>query len=268
VTARQFAAKVDKTMTSSLESTLSSVEAVEAPPAPPAEGEIDIQFAAAPEPEQPVERPTSEACDPPTASPEEAPAIAGAPAELTAMNDAIAPDTLQPVRDSLQNLTEQLAQIGETINTKLMCDSHQQKIIDRLHQELQEQKQGFVLKLLEPIAKDRMQVADDFCSGVLDNRAQVDEPGAARRLLNFLEACQMDVEAILERYGFEPFSNDADMFDASCQRVSRRIVTTDVLQDRKIAHRLGRGYRYNGVMIRPELVAVYRLESSPATSSS
>ena len=168
---------------------------------------------------------------------------------------------ISPISANLDEINRRLEIIESTAEIRLKRDTHQQSIIDRLHAELQIHKDGFVLKLLQPLAIDLISVVDDI--GKIIDRNQ---PGAvagqsAEKLVESFAVLRDELEIILERYGFVADSSEHEIFDPHSQRAVRRIATRDTTLDRKIERRLGRSLSYEGRQIRPELVAVYRAET-------
>ncbi len=123
---------------------------------------------------------------------------------------------------------EAIATLGEGLNRKLdalptlfdreiRAESTREKVVDRLHAELQEYKQGLLLGILRPVFVDLIQLHDDMGKMVA---AQAEPEGEVARLLDLIRGFQQGIEDILYRQGVEPFALDDDAFDPRRQRAA------------------------------------------------
>lgn len=168
------------------------------------------------------------------------------------------------VQASLLDVGQVMHEIKKLVETKLACDAHQQGLIDRLHAEVREHRDGLAFKWIQPMAMDLISMVDDM-GKVLDGfRERLDAPETAHRLFETLASFQEGTETILDRYGFHPFRNEADVFDPSCQRVAKRVAVNDPTLDRRIERRVSKGFRYENRVVCPESVTVFRSEPAPA----
>ena len=74
-------------------------------------------------------------------------------------------------------------------------------MVDRLHAELQEYKQGLFLNILRPVFVDLIQLHDDMGKMVA---AQPEPEGEVAKLLGLIQGFQQGIEDILYRQGVEP----------------------------------------------------------------
>lgn len=169
--------------------------------------------------------------------------------------------TMSRIAANIDEINRRLQSIESTAEISVKRDTHQQLIIDRLHAELQNHKDGLVLKLLQPLAIDLISVVDDIGRTIDRNQPGAASGQSAEKLVETFAALRDELEVILERYGFVASSSENELFDPQTQRAVRRVATSDTLLDRKIERRLGRSFSYDGRQIRPELVAVYRAET-------
>lgn len=196
---------------------------------------------------QPVSLPSSE-----ESAPQGEPAAAG-----RAPVGATAPDW----RDSFARLEERLGQRLDAIQSVLERDSRaeatRERIVDRLHAELQEYKQDFLLKVQRPIFLDLIQLHDDV-GKMIEARPRDDEnPDRAAAVRGILESIQVALEDILYRQGVEPFAVEGDAFDPRRQRAVSTVLTEDSRRNKTVAARMRKGFQSGERMIRPELVSVY-----------
>ena len=151
--------------------------------------------------------------------------------------------------DGLQTLFER----------EIRAEATREKIVDRLHAELQEYKQGLLLNVLRPVFVDLIQLHDDIGKMVAAHPA---DEGEVRRLLEIMTGYQQGIEDILYRQGVEPFTQDGVTFDPRRQRAVATVPTDDPALAKTIAVRHRKGFQTQDGerMIRPEIVSVYALK--------
>lgn len=158
-------------------------------------------------------------------------------------------------------LKEALDRLFDSFEEKIKYDKARETIIDRLHKDLQDQKDDLHLTVLKPIASDLIKLYDDV--GKLSAGHQAgDSSEKAGQLLKLFAGFRDDLEDILARYGFQAFETETDDFDPKQQRALQSLVTNDANQHRKIAERVRKGFNYGQRIIRPELVLVHVYQST------
>jgi molecular chaperone GrpE len=163
-------------------------------------------------------------------------------------------ESLAPLR-SLGDLGRRLDQLHAVIEREGRAESTREKVVDRLHAELQEYKNDLLLKVLRPVFIDLIQLHDDM-GKILDAR-EAGEPGEAERLLDLLHGFQQGIEDILYRQGVEPFTVAEPAFDPRRQRAVQTVSTDDPQLNKRVAARLRKGFQAGDRIIRPELVSVF-----------
>jgi molecular chaperone GrpE len=181
----------------------------------------------------------------------------------------IAPEVF--AADQAAPMLEALVALGETIHRRLdmlqtrferevRAEATREKVVDRLHAELQEYKQDLLLNVLRPVFVDLIQLHDDI-GKIVD--AQPESERETRRLLDLMRGFQQGIEDILYRQGVEPFVQEGDAFDPRRQRAVATVPTDDPSLAKKIATRHRKGFQAlsSEKVIRPEIVSVYALKS-------
>ncbi len=163
--------------------------------------------------------------------------------------------------DSFARLEERLVRRLDAIQGLLERDSRaeatRERVVDRLHAELQEYKQDFLLKVQRPIFLDLIQLHDDV-GKMIEARPRDDvDPDRAAAVRGILESIQVALEDILYRQGVEPFAAEGEVFDPRRQRAVSTVPTEDSARNKTVAARLRKGFQSGERMIRPELVSVY-----------
>jgi molecular chaperone GrpE len=175
---------------------------------------------------------------------------------------AMAPPLDGPVlRDALIDLRNDLGRrldaLRALVERELRAEATRERVIDRLHSELQEYKQDLLLKVQRPIFIDLIQLHDDV-GKMIEARSGADA-GAEQSgpLRGVLESIQTGIEDILYRQGVEPFAVEGNEFDPRKQRAISTLVTDDAALNKTVAARLRKGFVAGDKLIRPEIVTVF-----------
>ena len=153
-------------------------------------------------------------------------------------------DRLDRRFDALQTLIEREGRAEAT----------REKVVDRLHAELQEYKQDLLLNTLRPVFIDLIQLHDDIGKVAVPDH---DHGPEALRLVGLMAGFQQGIEDILYRQGVEPFRIDGDAFDPRRQRAVSTVPTDDPSKNKALAGRHRPGFKSGERVIRPEVVSVY-----------
>lgn len=140
---------------------------------------------------------------------------------------------------------------------EVRAEATRERMVDRLHAELQESKNGLLLGILRPVFVDLIQLHDDI--GKMVESTQSSE-GEVARLLDLMRGFQQGVVDILYRQGVEPFQVDGDGFDPRRQRAVATLPTEDADLNKRVAGRHRPGFTAGDKIIRPEVVTVYAVK--------
>jgi len=180
-----------------------------------------------------------------------------------------AAELARQTREAIDRLGEQVNQrlvgLQAQFDREVRAEATRERIVDRLHAELQEYKQDLLLKVQRPIFIDLIQLHDDIgkmaravvSSGDNDGEAEADKRGVGFR--ETLESIQVAIEDVLYRQGVEPYRNEGDAFDPRRQRALTTVPTDRDELAKTIAERLRPGFQAGDKIIRSELVSVYTL---------
>jgi molecular chaperone GrpE len=157
---------------------------------------------------------------------------------------------------SIQLMMEEMQRLREDFDTKIKYDESKQLLIDSLHKELQTYREGLHFKILRPIFMDLISMYDDLDKLLEDILSK--ENGISRQMLRSLKSFQESIEEILRRNGVEAFSVEGDAFVSGKQRVLKVVDTNDSALDKQVVRRVRKGFEYDGRILRPEMVEVYR----------
>lgn len=164
---------------------------------------------------------------------------------------------LTPALRAIESLSAKLDALGHAFDREVRAEATREKIVDRLHAELQDYKQDLVLSLLKPVFLDLIQLHDDVGKMAVDPKGAADSEAPA--VADLLANVQQGIEDILYRQGVESFRSDQEEFDARRQRAITTVPTEDPALARRIAGRHRRGFAAGEKVIRPEVVSVFAL---------
>lgn len=164
-----------------------------------------------------------------------------------------------------EDIKTELRNLSSAFETKLKYDAHKNKIIDDLHQSLQDYREGLVKKYIHRVVMDIIKVVDDIRKFTAHHRSQPASDETYEKLLNYTETIASDLEDLFSWEGIMPFACEGDAIDLARQRILQRIATDDPEKDKTVAERLRPGYEWDGKIIRPEMISafIYETESAP-----
>jgi molecular chaperone GrpE len=168
---------------------------------------------------------------------------------------------LRAVRELGETLGSKIETLVTRFDREVRAETTREKVVDRLHAELQEYKQDLLLNAMRPVFVDLIQLHDDIgkmAATYRDGETSAD----SSRFAEFLAGVQQGIEDILYRQGIEPFSHDSDQFDARRQRAVSTVQTEDASLARKVADRHRKGFIAGEKVIRPEVVSVFVFKPS------
>ena len=157
-------------------------------------------------------------------------------------------------------LGRKLDALRTAFDREIRAESTREKVVDRLHAELQEYKQGLILGILRPVFIDLIQLHDDIGkmagSSTVDSDTDEANP-EARRLVGLILGYQQAIEDILSRQGVETFTQPDATFDPRRQRALSTAPTDDPALNKTVATRVRPGFQTVDKVIRPEFVTVF-----------
>ena len=166
-------------------------------------------------------------------------------------------DATSEMFSAIQGIERQLEGLANAFESKIKYDEHKNKVIDGLHQSLQEYRDGLLKKYLQRIFTDVIKIVDDVrkLTAHYQNQPYSEENNA--KLLQYLEDMAQELEDMFSWEGVVAFNTQGDVLEPTRQRVVSKIETDDPLKDKTIAQRLRPGYEWDGKVIRPEIVSIY-----------
>jgi molecular chaperone GrpE (heat shock protein) len=154
----------------------------------------------------------------------------------------------------LDEIDKKLDLLSQEFQEKLKNDSLKEKIIDGLHNELQEYKKDIFKKQFRSMILDLINIIDDLRKLSKHHREKGARDNDFEKLLGQLELIPSDLEDIFKNHGITPFICSGDNFDPKRQKIFKKVETMDKASDKTIAKSLRPGYEWDGWVIRPEMV--------------
>ncbi len=155
-------------------------------------------------------------------------------------------------------LDQRLTALQALFEREIRAEATRERIVDRLHAELQEYKQDLLLKVQRPIFIDLIQLHDDI--GKMIDAQPAQDPDGATAVRGTLDSIRTAIEDILYRQGVEPFRLEGEEFDPRRQRAVSTVPSEDPQRNKTIAGRLRPGFQAGDKLIRPEIVSVHTLK--------
>lgn len=163
---------------------------------------------------------------------------------------------IRSISDMVEQLGDNIGQLQADVEQKLRVDTSKDETINALHKELQVYRQDLVVKILQPLIFDLMELHDDI--GQMMDAYDPDQEPAVATVLADMEDIQNDLLKMIERYGFDAYFSGENTYNKTTQKVQRVIPTDNPALDYQIARRVRKGLRYGERIIRPEMVEIYR----------
>lgn len=164
--------------------------------------------------------------------------------------------SLHDIVKTLVAVDEKIEQMNQLFVRKIQHTTHEEKIVDQMHAELQRYKEDMYSQLVRPILLDIIEVRDSIIR--ISNNFALKPEGEQDVPLKTFSGYAFDIQDILEKNNITIYdSKDGDDFNALKQRVIKKVSTPVEQLHGKIAESLSSGYDYMGRAISPEKVAVY-----------
>lgn len=182
--------------------------------------------------------------------------------EVETTAEAVTVD-LSSVIEAINGLTEKMDGMNDLFAKKMMHTTHEEKIVDQMHAELQKYKEDMYSQLIRPVLIDIIGVRDSIKRNVKIKAALPEEEQKVD--LKFFGDYAYDLEDILDKNNVIIYSSkEGDSFTPIRQKVLKKIPTPVEELHGKIAESISDGYEFGGRVVVPEKVDVYLYEAPTA----
>lgn len=179
------------------------------------------------------------------------------PMESTNPNDLI-----NTLLERIDCLSQQNELLQKKFDGKIAEDEHKAQLFDKMYNELQSYKTDLYAKILKPFILSTITLLDDtntFIGKLGENESALAE--------KYLRTMPDDLIDILESNGVVLYEDDVDKFNPRTQRVVKQVPTDNPDLDNFIVKRIRKGYSWNGVNLKPELVWIYKFKQEASAKN-
>lgn len=169
--------------------------------------------------------------------------------------------SLDKVINSIDELSKKMDEMNTLFAQKIQHTTHEEKIVDQMHAELQKYKDDMYSQLVRPILMDIIEMRDSI---LRMSKSYTTKPESEQSIpLKVFSDYAYDVQDILEKNNITIYEcAEGDSFSPIKQRAVKKIETSVQELHGKVAESLNPGYDYLGKIISPEKVAVYFYKES------
>ena len=179
------------------------------------------------------------------------------PMESTNPNDLI-----NTLLERIESLNQQNELLLKKFDGKIAEDEHKAQLFDKMYNELQSYKTDLYAKILKPFILSTITLLDDtntFIGKLGENESALAE--------KYLRTMPDDLIDILESNGVFLYEDYVDKFNPRTQRVVKQVPTDNPELDNFIVKRIRKGYNWNGINLKPELVWIYKFKQETFTKN-
>lgn len=172
---------------------------------------------------------------------------------------------LNPIDFALEkydSILEAIKNIDLKFEKKIHEDTHKNELFDKMYNELQGYKTDLYAKILKPFILSTITLIDDTNSFI--GKLGENESALAEK---YLRTMPEDLIDILESNGVVLYEDDVDKFNPRTQRVVKQVPTDNPDYDNLIVKRVRKGYSWNGVNLKPELVWIYKFKQDSSVKN-
>ncbi len=161
---------------------------------------------------------------------------------------------------AIKELSDKIDLLSKQFDAKIAHTTHEEKIVDQMHAELQKYKADMYSQLVRPILLDIIDIRDSILRVSQTYAAKPEEEQVIT--LKMFTDYTYDIQEILEKNNINIYKSEiGDAFIPVRQRVVKKVATPNEELHGKIAESIGDGYEYLGKTISPEKIAVYVYEA-------
>lgn len=171
-------------------------------------------------------------------------------------------DLVNTLLERIDCLSQQNELLQKKFDGKIAEDEHKAQLFDKMYNELQSYKTDLYAKIIKPFILSTITLLDDtntFIGKLGENESALAE--------KYLRTMPDDLIDILESNGVVLYEDDVDKFNPRTQRVVKQVPTDNPDLDNFIVKRIRKGYSWNGVNLKPELVWIYKFKQEASVKN-
>ena len=167
--------------------------------------------------------------------------------------------SLQEGQESVEGMLGEMKNILDALSRKfdekIAIDAHKAELFNRMYDELAAYKKDLYSKIMKPFIMETISLLDDY-ERIIERMDTFDE----EKLKKYIQGVPDDLQNLLSNNGVERFEDDSEKFNPKTQRAVRTEQTEDSALDNTIAERIRQGYYWNGIILKPEMVKIYKFK--------
>lgn len=171
-------------------------------------------------------------------------------------------DLVNTLLQRIDCISQQNELLLKKFDGKIAEDEHKAQLFDKMYNELQSYKTDLYAKIIKPFILSTITLLDDtntFIGKLGENESVLAE--------KYLRTMPDDLIDILESNGVVLYEDDVDKFNPRTQRIVKQVPTDNPDLDNSIVKRVRKGYSWNGVNLRQELVWIYKFKREISTKN-
>lgn len=146
-----------------------------------------------------------------------------------------------------------LLELSNRFEKKISVDEHKNALFDKMYDELQTYKTDIYSKILKPFVLSTITLIDD--TNMFLSKLEEDD---GQKTKNYLRGITDDLADILETNGVDIYEEETEVFNPRTQKAVKIVPTNNPDLDKHIACRVRKGYSWQGVVLRPEWIHLYK----------
>ena len=159
---------------------------------------------------------------------------------------------------AIRGVETQVVKVAEAYQRLSKGSQRKEQAYDQLYEELRTYKDNFLLQAQKPLFKDIILLFDGITRVIRSIEEQTDEQITREAMLQNLRHIEEEILEVLYRRDIEPIEERPKVLDIELQKPIQRIETENPDEDREIVQVVREGFRWNGVILRPQEVVVKR----------
>ena len=174
--------------------------------------------------------------------------------------------------NDISEVRQSLAALQDLFEKQISRNQNQTEMFDKLYAEMKDYKESFLLEVLhKPIIHNLIQLYDSFVSlesqfDDICNGNDEDMKDVLSQYRKNLENFRFKLAEVLFRMDVSPYTESSETLDRQLHKTHKVISSEDPEKDRKIAEVHKIGFNWRGKVFRPEVVTIYRYNSTSQES--
>ncbi|MBQ7984195.1 MAG: nucleotide exchange factor GrpE [Bacteroidales bacterium] len=155
--------------------------------------------------------------------------------------------------EKLDTLMQTVNLLVENLSKNDAIQAQQSELFNKMYDEMAQYKKDLYAQLMKPFVNETISLIGDY-GRMADKLESMDKD----KIIKYFKGIPDDLESMLDNNGVESYEDMTEKFNPKTQRALQTEFTADKEKDNMVAGHLRKGYRWRGVMLKPETVKVYK----------